>query len=152
MGLQTKQFMDQEEYFEHTLQHLQKGTWSKTNGSPGNNQCVMEEISITLERHNITFHDSFCTRCPLDKVVKMEVEKRFGVDENQQVVSLVGATPQEEVSLSDTSSTLSSLLPQPTLSSSSGTAVAQVKVRMKPVMTIPESDLILVSTLGRKLL
>ncbi|KAH3766607.1 Protein tyrosine and serine/threonine kinase [Pelomyxa schiedti] len=89
----------------------------------------------------------------------MEVEKRFGVDENQQVVSLVvGAT--QEVSLSDTSSTLSqlfSLLPQSTALSSPGkedeeeasnTAVAQVKVRMKPVMTIMESDLSHVSTLG----
>ncbi|KAH3766608.1 serine/threonine-protein kinase STY17 [Pelomyxa schiedti] len=85
----------------------------------------------------------------------MEVEKRFGVDENQQVTFLVGAT--REVSLSDTSSTLSqlfSLLPQSTTSSSgkegeaSNTAVAQVKVRMKPVMTIMESDLSHVSTLG----
>ncbi|KAH3722663.1 serine/threonine-protein kinase STY17 [Pelomyxa schiedti] len=88
----------------------------------------------------------------------MEVEKRFGVDENQQVTFLVGAS--REVSLSETSSTLSqlfSLLPQSTALSSSGkeeeeeasnTAVAQVKVRMKPVMAIVESDLSHVSTLG----
>ncbi|KAH3763238.1 Protein tyrosine and serine/threonine kinase [Pelomyxa schiedti] len=58
----------------------------------------------------------------------MEVEKRFGVDDNQQVVSLVGAT-QEEVSLSDTSLTLHSLLPQPTLSSSLGKLGTEVAVK-----------------------
>ncbi|KAH3722767.1 hypothetical protein Pelo_18526 [Pelomyxa schiedti] len=118
----------------------------------------MKALSVTLERHNITFRECFCTRCPLDKIVKMEVEKRFGVDENQQVTFLDGDA--QEVSLSETSSTLSqlfSLLPQSTALPSSGeeeeeeasnTAVAQVKVRMKPVMTIMESDLSLVSTLG----
>ncbi|KAH3722610.1 2-isopropylmalate synthase [Pelomyxa schiedti] len=89
MGLQTKQFMDQEEYFEHTLQHLQKGMWVKTSCPENtNNKCVMKTLSVTLERHNITFRECFCTRCPLDKIVKMEVEKRFGVDENQQVTFL----------------------------------------------------------------
>ncbi|KAH3731632.1 2-isopropylmalate synthase [Pelomyxa schiedti] len=120
----------------------------------------MKALSVTLERHNITFHESFCTRCPLDKIVKMEIQKRFGVEENQQVTFAVVSDTQEEVSLSDTSSTLSqlfSLLPQSTALSSSGkeeeeeasnTAVAQVKVRMKPVMAIVESDLSHVSTLG----
>ncbi|KAH3758473.1 hypothetical protein Pelo_9725 [Pelomyxa schiedti] len=143
MGLQTKQLQDQVENFEHTLQHLQKGMWVKAScPENSNNRCVMKEVSVTLERHNITFHESFCMRCPLDKIVKMEVEKRFGVDESQQAILLVVGDTQEELLLS--------LLPQSTSSPEEevrNTPVAQVKVRMKPVMTMMESDLSHVSTL-----
>ncbi|KAH3766616.1 2-isopropylmalate synthase [Pelomyxa schiedti] len=89
MQIQTKEFKEQEEYIEHTLQHIQQGMWVKSNQME--NKCVMKEVM-----------------CPIDKVVRMEVERRFGVDESQQVVSLV--VGQQELSLSDTSSTLSQVL------------------------------------------
>ncbi|KAH3731465.1 MORN repeat family protein [Pelomyxa schiedti] len=87
-------------------------------------------------------------------VVRMAVEKRFGVDESQQLVSLVVGATQDEVSLSGTSSTLSQLYYLLTSLIRFGkeegctTTVAQLKVRMKPVMAMKESDLIHVSPLG----
>ncbi|KAH3731703.1 hypothetical protein Pelo_17464 [Pelomyxa schiedti] len=156
MKIQTKEFKDQEQYIEHTLQHIQHGMWAKSNDHLDNqiltNQCEMKKVEVTLEKHNITFQESFCSLCPLEKVVKMEVEKRFGVDENQQVVSLVGVSVRKgddspEMSLSGTSSTLS-LLSSLVLPHSAPEIAAQLKVRLTPVMTIPESHLSLVSTLG----
>ncbi|KAH3744314.1 Serine/threonine-protein kinase STY17 [Pelomyxa schiedti] len=148
MQIQTKEFKDQEEYIEHTLQHIQQGMWVKSDQME--NKCVMKEVMVTLETSNITFHESFCSQCPLDKVVRMAVEKRFRVDESEQVVSLISDT--QELSLSGTSSTLSqlySLLSQGTSSSGKHTnTVAQLKVRMKPVMEIKESELSHVSALG----
>lgn len=113
----------------------------------------MKQIEVTLERHNITFQESFCCRCSLDKIVKMAVEKRFGVDEKQQVVSLAVVGVKGglyQLSLSGTSTTLFnviSLLPPAPLNSGKG-VVARLKVTMVPVMTINESDLMYVSRLG----
>ncbi|KAH3766609.1 phosphatidylinositol 4-phosphate 5-kinase 8 [Pelomyxa schiedti] len=136
----------------HTLQHIQHGTWVQSDQME--NRCFMKDVAVTLETRNITFHESFCSQCPLDKVVRMTVEKRFGVDENQQVVSLVGATKEEPISGTLTLSQLYSLPPHATTSPSGKqvehaiTAVAQLKVRMKPVMEIKESELSHISTLG----
>ncbi|KAH3742791.1 Dual specificity mitogen-activated protein kinase kinase 6 [Pelomyxa schiedti] len=133
---------------EHTLQHIQRGVWTNTvpqerdglrshKGTPAT-QCAMKKLSITLESHNITFHDSVCSLCPLDKVVKMEVQKRFGLDENHQTVSasLTGNSGQN-VELEGTSL---SLLPV-------GVAI-EAKVSLRPVMTIRDTDLQVTGHLG----
>ncbi|KAH3722459.1 2-isopropylmalate synthase [Pelomyxa schiedti] len=102
---QVKQNSDnQTECFEHTLMHIQRGVWLSTTaqvgGSSGgflqesssedSHSCVMKSVLVTLQKHNITFRELVCSLCPLDKVVKMVIAKRFGVDENQQVVSFKG--------------------------------------------------------------
>ncbi|KAH3743515.1 Morn repeat protein [Pelomyxa schiedti] len=151
---QAKQKLDkQTECFEHVLKHIQHGVWMKSIGH-GETQddvqasevCVMNKVSVTLEGHNTTFPESICSLCPFDKVVKMEVEKLFGVDENQQVVAFsMIDNPAKEVILSRSLSAmpLSQLAPHFPLGD-----VPEVKVRMMPVMAIKEEELKFVSPLG----
>ncbi|KAH3743514.1 MAP kinase [Pelomyxa schiedti] len=147
---QVKQKLDkQTECFEHLLKHIQHGVWMKSIGQ-GETQddvqvCVMNKVSVTLEGHNTTFPESVCSLCPLDKVVKMEVEKLFGVDENQQVVTFSTIDKSDEVALSLSLSAmpLSQLASHFPLED-----VPEVKVRMMPVMAIKEEELKFVSPLG----
>ncbi|KAH3760689.1 hypothetical protein Pelo_7488 [Pelomyxa schiedti] len=89
---------------EQTQCKLHSGVWVKSVSAPSpplgrhsqgtqeeeevkSRSCVMKKVSIKLENHDITFAESVCSVCPLDKVVKIAVEKQFGMDENQQVIS-----------------------------------------------------------------
>ncbi|KAH3761186.1 Protein kinase domain [Pelomyxa schiedti] len=72
--------------------------------------CVMKKVTVTLERHNIEFEESVCSLCPLDKVVKMAVEKQFGLDENQQVISLSSRSHSETTLSASPSLSLSQLV------------------------------------------
>ncbi|KAH3762685.1 MORN motif protein [Pelomyxa schiedti] len=151
--------------FEHTLKHIQRGVWV-TSISPCNEvqtklnhttqeeeashkiKCEMKTVSVTLERHNITFLKPVCSLCPLDKVVKMEVEKLYGVDENHQALSFsLTGNPGEELSLSGTTSTLLQLLHESS-SVSAGNTIPVIRVRLIPVMNISDSDMRHVGTLG----
>ncbi|KAH3722860.1 TKL family protein kinase [Pelomyxa schiedti] len=136
---------------DHVLKHIQQGCWVKNQTTlSGNTKCVMKEVSVTL--HNITFHEDFCCLCPFDKIVKMEIEKRFGIDENHQVVSAVTNSEASEVQLSGTSSTLSELssllLPSVSGEEQQTPQQVQVKVRITPIMVIQETDLWLLGSLG----
>ncbi|KAH3762769.1 hypothetical protein Pelo_5382 [Pelomyxa schiedti] len=140
---------EQTECLDHVLKHIQQGSWVKSTFQPATNQrennTTMKDALVTLEKPNITFQDSFCSLCPFDKIVKMEIEKRFGVAENHQVVSVVVHNPNSEetteITLSGTSSTLSHLLlrSEPQM---------KVMVRIAPMMPIQERDLKISSQLG----
>ncbi|KAH3732465.1 TKL/DRK protein kinase [Pelomyxa schiedti] len=143
LSAQTEEFKKQQECFSHVLQHIQHGSWIKSilpalQQSEPSKECVMKDVSVTLERHDITFHEQFCCLCPFGKIVKMEIEKRFGIDENHQIVSVsaVGAHEQAEVPCSSTS-TLSQLLSD----QESEEYKVQVKVRLTPILDIQEADL-----------
>ncbi|KAH3731294.1 TKL family protein kinase [Pelomyxa schiedti] len=150
LSVQKSEFNKQKECFSHVLQHMQQGLWVRSilpaQRQETGNECTMKEVSVTLERHNITFREAFCCLCPFDKVVKMEIEKRFGIDENHQLVSIVSGAnnfDREEV-VSGTSLTLFHLLP----ASEDHHLQLQVKVRITPVLDIQEADLILSCPLG----
>ncbi|KAH3731828.1 phosphatidylinositol-4-phosphate 5-kinase [Pelomyxa schiedti] len=149
---------------DHILQHIQQGCWVKslvptsslipqestTIQQGSGNECVMKEVSITLERPNIMFHESFCSKCPFEKIVKMEIEKRFGVDENYQIISVSKESPSHKdphneaaVLLSGSSLTLSQLPLD-----FSEEAQPQVRVGMTPMLVIQEKDLITSTVLG----
>ncbi|KAH3723163.1 TKL family protein kinase [Pelomyxa schiedti] len=151
IGSLTMQLHEQTLGFAHILRHIQQGVWVKSVapswGGPQEeaSACVMKQVLIILERHNITFPETVCSLCPLDKVVKMGVEKQFGVDENQQVVSFSKQGEiSEEAVISGTSSALSQLS---SLFPFEG--IPEIKVRLTSVMTIKQSDLQYVCNLGR---
>ncbi|KAH3764064.1 Morn repeat protein [Pelomyxa schiedti] len=146
---------EQTQCFEHVLMHIQQGVWVKSISAPSpplrdsqstqevrSRLCVMKKIAVTLERHHIGFAESVCSLCPLDKVVKMAVEKRFGLDENQQVISL-SVLSHSETTLSAFPSLSFSQLVSPVEG-----GIPEMKVQMEPVLTINESDLKFVSPLG----
>ncbi|KAH3722783.1 Morn repeat protein [Pelomyxa schiedti] len=155
----TKQKLrEQTQCFEHVLKHIQQGVWVKSVSAPSqplrihsqstpeeeevkSRSCVMKKVTVTLERHNIEFEESVCSLCPLDKVVKMAVEKQFGLDENQQVISLSSRSHSETTLSASPSLSLSQLV-------SPKRRIPAMKVRMAPVLTINESDLKFVSPLG----
>ncbi|KAH3742788.1 phosphatidylinositol 4-phosphate 5-kinase 8 [Pelomyxa schiedti] len=149
LSVRSEEVKKQEECFSHVLQHIQQGSWIKSTlpaqQTEPSNKCVMKEVSVTLERHDITFHEQFCCLCPFDKIVKMEIEKRFGIDENHQVVSVsaVGAHEQAEVPCSSTSTLSQSLSVR-----ESEECKLQVKVRLTPILDIQEKHLIMSSSLG----
>ncbi|KAH3760688.1 MORN repeat protein [Pelomyxa schiedti] len=75
---------EQTQCFEHVLKHIQQGVWVKSVSAPSpplgrhsqgtqeeevkSRSCVMKKVSIKLENHDITFAESVCSVCPLDKV------------------------------------------------------------------------------------
>ncbi|KAH3722697.1 hypothetical protein Pelo_18597 [Pelomyxa schiedti] len=147
---------------DHILQHIKQGSWvrslfSATEARTGvqlataqqaNNNitgsrilpgtvcpCLLKEVSVTLERPNITFNEVFCSLCPFDKIVKMEIEKRFGVDGKSAELPLSKTVSLSQLSLSIPPS----LVPaQP----------VHAKVRISPVMDFKETDLRFSPTLG----
>ncbi|KAH3743796.1 MORN motif protein [Pelomyxa schiedti] len=141
--------------FEHTLKHIQRGVWVKsiapnkrykeTQRSTPEEEwggCVMRPISVTLERHNIADSKLICSLCPLEKVVKMEIETKFAVDESQQVVSFptTGEHSGWRAGISPSLAPFLSMFPLE--------AVPEIKVTLTPVMDIPESDLAFMCSLG----
>ncbi|KAH3767218.1 2-isopropylmalate synthase [Pelomyxa schiedti] len=146
--------------FDHTLKHIQHGVWTKCVDAPQQEQqqsedvlitqeegrrsrCVMRDLFFKLENHTVSFGASVCAMCPLDKVVKMEVEKRFGVDENQQVVSF-------SLPSMDQGTCNATLLPGNASSFSlfPHHGIPGMTVRITPVMAISEPDLKIVCPLG----
>ncbi|KAH3764486.1 phosphatidylinositol 4-phosphate 5-kinase 8 [Pelomyxa schiedti] len=138
---QEAEFQKQGECIDHVLQHIQQGCWVKSLSSTPQktDTCKRKEVSVTLERTNNTFLATLCSQCPLDKIVKMEIERKFSIDENIQAVSFVGDNCSER-SLSNTSLTLGDL-------SSTAPAQLQVRVRVPPVTIIREADLRFLSRL-----
>ncbi|KAH3722650.1 protein kinase [Pelomyxa schiedti] len=131
LGQQTKSF-------EHTLAHVQRGVWMKLIPDHRRCNCVMKKVVITLGNHIIKFPEPICTLCPLDKVVKMEIDKRFGLDESQQVLSFSSTVKDEKLSPLGTPLTQ---LPDDVL--------PEIKVTLTPVLTIIESELRSISSVGR---
>ncbi|KAH3732464.1 MORN repeat protein [Pelomyxa schiedti] len=131
LGQQTKSF-------EHTLAHVQRGVWMKLIPDHRKCNCVMKKVVITLDSHIIKFPEPICTLCPLDKVVKMEIDKRFGLDESQQVLSFSSTVKDEKLSPLGTPLTH---LPDDVL--------PEIKVTLTPVLTIRESELRSISSVGR---
>ncbi|KAH3756966.1 TKL family protein kinase [Pelomyxa schiedti] len=129
----------------HVLQHIQGGHW--LNSPP----LSLKTVEITLEKHNTTFSESFCCDCPFEKVVKMEVQKRFGLDENCQdlSVSIIKSNGQAvAVPIIDQSTTLFEVVRQGSSEVLVLDAVPRVSVRLKPVMEIREGDLQFSCALG----
>ncbi|KAH3766251.1 small GTP-binding protein [Pelomyxa schiedti] len=118
-------------YVTHILDHVHGGIW-KDNFSSG----PRSSVCIILEGQDSRLTEVVCRECPLEKVVKMTIQKRFGVDENEQIVFMV--THNKEIALS----------PFFTLSQYLEDEIPLLKVTIKPVLTIKESDLPLISSLG----
>ncbi|KAH3731763.1 skeleton-binding protein 1 [Pelomyxa schiedti] len=117
-------------YVQHILQHIQGGAWVKR--LP---QSHEKELNVTFESNN--FQEAFCCSCPLEKVIKMSIQNRFGVDTSHQKVYIVKRHGEEPLSPLLTLSQCLEDYP----------ALHSIRVEMKPVLEMMKTDL----TLGKQI-
>ncbi|KAH3731544.1 serine/threonine-protein kinase fused [Pelomyxa schiedti] len=130
-----QKLQEEKRFAQHILQHVQ-GAWIQR--LPQGNE---KELEVTFLNH--TFQDFFCCSCPLEKVVKISIQSRFGVGACHQEVYVVKRASGKYIE--------ELLSPMFTLSQwhTSNLAPYPILVKIKPIPTMMRSDFITLSPIGR---
>ncbi|KAH3756717.1 TKL protein kinase [Pelomyxa schiedti] len=130
-ALDAELYVKLESYSDHVLLHLQQGVWCNVLPECQN----LSSVTITLSGRS-PFSETICRFTPLDKVVKIVIQRKFGINEAEQLVfAKCGDT---ETPLADSSLTLASL----------DSAKLEIEVKVKPLLSIQEKNLESITTIG----
>ncbi|KAH3763637.1 serine threonine protein kinase [Pelomyxa schiedti] len=145
---------DHQHYMNHVMSHVEQGdgSWRNIllpeNNSHNNKHCKPSKIRIAFEEF-ASFDEIVCGVCPLQMVVKLIVSRKFGVEPSQQLIFIGPENNTSEEVLMDSSITFDDIIQQQQQgNSSTDRVVVQFQVRIKSTVSIQETDLKVVSTLG----